>query len=194
MTETLKYTRKASPDSEAVDQAWYDDEDHNLYLELHGTVYKYANVPAHAYEDLVSASSAGQFYQRSIRPYYGPAVNLGSSRYLTKVTRLGLRTNEPVKSVFTYQVEQVQDTKVQASGTSKQVADGNVYLSLKKVAPAVPSGGYDHHFTFTVAGVEGVKTHSVKAEGMDQAIEQLFALGKTFNQDITLKSVTVNFD
>jgi hypothetical protein len=174
VSTTINYTRSTQPTSDAVDRAWYNDDTKELFLELHGVVYKYSDVPSHIYNDFLDAASKGGFYRSTIRNY-GPAIRIGSDFVAKRIDNATVKTVQPIQGT------------VHVAPLPK--------LSLNKdVQPKAADGRYEHHFTFTVAGVEGVRKHIVKADGMDAAINELFEVAALFNQDITLKSVTVNFE
>jgi hypothetical protein len=49
----------------------YDRESHILEIEFHsGGIYQYFNVPVVVYENLMSASSHGEFFHQNIKDVY----------------------------------------------------------------------------------------------------------------------------
>jgi len=59
------------PESTALHSAAYDEETHDLAIRLRsGTIFIYRGVPEVEYDALVSADSAGHYYNRHIRDAY----------------------------------------------------------------------------------------------------------------------------
>ena len=49
----------------------YDEATQTLTLQLHnGAQYTYADVPRETFQNLITAESAGQFFQYDIRPHF----------------------------------------------------------------------------------------------------------------------------
>lgn len=57
--------------SSCIEQAYYDNVRHNLYiLFTSGAEYKYDDVPKAVYDDLRESDSAGKYFHRNIRNNY----------------------------------------------------------------------------------------------------------------------------
>lgn len=192
---TINYTRVASPDSQAVDRAWYNDNNHDLYLELHGVVYRYDNVPVHVYDELLDADSVGRYYRTRVQQY-GPALHLGAKSNLTTIWETP-RT-QPVAAVEPVRVSGASFKPLTKTFVDKTFATGTTatqHLSLNKDVTKAIETTYDHKFVFTIDGFEGERTHTLKAKTWDDAIESMIDLAENgFGRTITLKSVTVLFD
>jgi hypothetical protein len=62
-------------DSSLVRNAWYDDGNHYMIINLNGTNYHYCGLPSSTWSSLKSASSLGSFYNSSIKGKYDCRVN-----------------------------------------------------------------------------------------------------------------------
>jgi hypothetical protein len=179
----ILYTHKATPNSTAVEQVWYNYNTKELYLDLHNVVYRYSHVPVSVYNNLLNADSKGQYYRDKIRNY-GPAARLGPA------INLGKRV-DPAPVAF--RTEEVKPVRL--SGTSFTLPSTTKTLTPQlSLAKDVSNSDYVHEFTFVIAGSEDRKQHTVKASSMDDAVERMFEFASLFNTDIVLKAVTVYFE
>jgi hypothetical protein len=63
--------RRHAVNSSVIKTLGYDDRNNVLEVEFHtGRVYQYFGVPPAVYNDLLNASSIGEFYNRQIRNEY----------------------------------------------------------------------------------------------------------------------------
>jgi hypothetical protein len=189
MTFTVRFTNRAWPDSEVVDRVWYDNTAEDLYVELHGYVYKYPNVPERVYEEFVNAGSVGRFYGNSIKGKYRPASRLGPVSDLAEVRVLAKATK--VEAPNTADLNRLTVSQARA------VVTGTPQLSLTKDVPAKHVGQVEnaYEFTFVLEGDENKaqRKHTLKASSEDEALDELFELGRLLDQDIVPVSATVYY-
>ena len=58
-------------DSSNINSVGYDPQSETLEIEFHsGGIYQYSGVPEHVYEQMIEASSKGQFFHAYIRDQY----------------------------------------------------------------------------------------------------------------------------
>jgi hypothetical protein len=75
---TFTVTDEMTPDSSAVQDAYYNEETKDLYVILTGgTGYRYSDVPFNVWGWFKSAGSKGEYYAKTIKRQYGPGDNLG---------------------------------------------------------------------------------------------------------------------
>ena len=66
-----KIMDRISVSSSNISSVGYEDESHTLEIEFHhGGTYQYYEVPKHVYEELISASSVGQYFAQNIKNIY----------------------------------------------------------------------------------------------------------------------------
>lgn len=193
MTYNVYYTDRAQPDSSFVNRAWYDNTKSDLYVELHGSVYQYRNVPEFVFDELVAAESPGNYYSNYVKGRYHPGSRLGSISELREmralpnvqdVTKAEVRTSEGFAPVVSLRNQPL----VQAETPS---------LSLVKDVPTtVKSDARRYEFVFLLESDETdtERTHTVYAESEDAALDELFELADKFDQDFVPLSSTVYYD
>jgi hypothetical protein len=201
---TVNYThRKSDFASEVVDEIFYNEKTKELTVVLNDTenVYKYSGVLVHVWNAFEQAVSKGYFYNKLVKPTYGPASNLGWADTVSFEdaneaqvysihagnsvgTPKGLTTNE--------------DTKVSTNVTAfpLKAESTATYATVHTSAPEVKFddaistdvvfnlGGSDATTTFNdVVTVSGAVAEITR-------IAEMLGLGKA----LTIKSVTVNFE
>jgi len=194
MTVNVDYTKRALLDSTAIDRAWYNEDSQELFLELHGVIYRYDNVKDWEYNALTTTASAGSYYRNYIRGHHhgdrlGPVSDL-VERNTKVVTANTARTRVGLGDLNFYpgQPEKKQVVQGLAIGVKP-------HLPLTKDAPTKESRGeYAHTMEFTVGNDTTEKTHVVFADSMDDAIEDFFELVAKLGQTVTLKGVHVRFE
>jgi len=62
-------------DSSFVREAWYDDNNQYMIINLNGTNYHYCGLPSSTWDSLRESSSLGSFYNSSIKGHYDCRVN-----------------------------------------------------------------------------------------------------------------------
>lgn len=187
------YTDRAWPDSEFVDRVWYDSTKSDLYLELHGAVYQYRNVPGSVFQTLINAESPGRYYTYNVKGKYNPGSRLGSVSDLRE-----MRAPINVQDVTKAEVRTAEGFAPVVSLRSQPLVDvPTLSLSLVKDVPEqVKSEDRRYDFVFTIesdsTGTE--RKHSLTASSEDEALDKLFELGDLLDQDIVPVSSTVYYD
>lgn len=192
--------------SNLVGEAYYNDSTRELVVLLgyDGEAYKYDGVPLNVYNELVSASSVGGFYNRVIKRDYGPGTYLGSlgwdnTSYFINGYKAPAMAAPVVNEgpYLTLAPEGLSTSGGHFTVTSDE-KDGS-YFSL--VAPnAVETVDEGENFTlrhevvFTVNGTEDEKTYSATAESVDEATKALFEVAGMLDVQVRVRRVTVYFE
>ena len=191
------YTDRAQLDSAFIERVWYDNRDGELSIEMNGLVYSYDNVPSHTYEDFVRAESAGRFYRDYIQGTLrgrrrGPVSDLvavGVDKHLGSVEVRNVETANVVNWAQPAQEVQKSGASTLAYQTTP-LKQG--FLPLNK--DVVVNTAYEHTLFFTVDDNSEERKYVVKANSMDDAIENFFNLVKALDVDVELKGVLVRFE
>lgn len=73
----MAYTRTPIVGSEAITEVAYDDEQGTLMVTFqNGRTYAYSGVPTSVYNELMQASSKGQFIAERIKPLFASTGSL----------------------------------------------------------------------------------------------------------------------
>lgn len=197
MTFNVYYTERTQLDSSFLNRAWYDKPYQNLTLELHGVVYRYDLVPSGVFGGLVFSDSPGTYYRNNIQGVYhgrrlGPVADLrevlADDFNAVKVQE----KTEPVR-VQLHDVQAVEPTHVAVVTDPKTLTK----LPLNKDVVFV-SGVSDYTVHFTVEDTFGtssdLRTHTLKADSVDNAVDKMFELADLLDQDIEVKGVYVSFE
>jgi len=183
---TFNYTHGDSDvESSAVYEAYYNSDDNKLAVVLSsGHGYVYSGVPQSVYDSIVSGPSAGKTYATVVKRSYGPGESLGY---------VGFDNDDE----FAFGVPAPAMTAV---GTPKglTLAPNAVVtgprVTLGSVVPPVTKPPRKHAVKFTVEGGNDVKTYSVDADSVEQAVSALGEALAAVGLDFDVKEVTVYFE
>lgn len=179
MTEVI-YTREITPescnDSSLVDEVYYNDNNGDLYVGLHNTVYKYSKVPCEVANKFNTADSAGTFYNTKIKGQYQSEI----------VGRWPTLTYTEV------------DVVVSGPGTPSVVVNvtgPTTAFSLKPFEDPrkVEDVERDYAIIFEVDGLNGFRTHRLKSNSVDEAVQAVLDLGKMLELTFIVREVIITF-
>ena len=175
--ETFEFTKHYAVKSDAVDQAWYDERDGTLAVDLHDVIYLYEKVPVNFAETITAVSSVGREWLPALKKTYGPSTDIG---YLWELDFVAAEV--PVATVGTPKAlnEPAQN-------------EHQPYLSLVSETP-VGNKTNSYYVHFDVAGVE--KQYQIGGvTSVDEAVSEFNNLVDMLGTpDIALKGVFVEFE
>lgn len=212
MTTVFSFTDSMKPDSSAVDDAWYHEDNRTLAVNLHGVVYEYSGVGPFTWEQFKDAASTGQFYRYNIQRNYSPAKRLGSKLHINfqreykPVVPDNPSWGAPAEAKTTMPVSQDRvagRNRPAVSGWGverpKQFATGG-YIG----APQPNSTGVSLHFkgvdtaerkhvvTFEVNGKE--RQHTLKVVSVDEAVKAVNEIAAMLDLKFVIRKVEVFFE
>jgi len=176
-----------------VDEVYYNDNTGDLYVDLDtgdgGDIYQYSNVPASVVEAFKEAPSAGAFYNQRIKPVYGPGKNLGpwtGVKYDREEVEAPKQQITLVSSGTVTVVPQTTTVAAQSTFSLKPFNDNGV--------AKVEGIERDYVVTFEVDGLDGRKTHRLKSDTVDNAVQSVLDLGKMLDLTFIVREVTITFE
>lgn len=211
MKTVFSYTDKFSPDSSAVDNAWYHEVSRELALDLHGVVYKYSGVDSDAWEDLKDSVSAGRYYRNVIQREFKPALRLGlkgdiyfQREYVPVVAESMSSVHEGTTTMPVSQNRVGASNRPAVSGWGvqrpKQFASGGVVSApvtstrtgISLVTENVPAPLLKHVVTFLSDGKE--RQHTLKVRTVQEAVNAVNEIADMLDLTFDVKKVEVFFE
>lgn len=188
-TDELVYTDEWAGISSAVNEALYDADTKTFYITLDGgATYSYDNVDVATWDSFTKAWSKGRFYAQTIKGNFGPGTYLGYEA-LKEATE---RSYVAPATTFTT----VNNFTTQTVGTPKDLkyAEGvkvtNETRTFSLAADEAPTNAA-FTTTFTVGNSDEVKSVTLAAYDIPDAVESVLSVAEALGLDFTLKSVTV---
>lgn len=191
---SFTYTDSFTPDSSAVEKAYYDAESSELAVVLNsGDTYVYESVPSWEWRALKTSYSTGRHFATVIKPNYGPGEALGYTsdsyfeKYGAEAADMGPVTNVSIDS---------SGIRVSGSGTFSGVVPKNLTLApdatetFSLVSDA--KNTREHVVSFT-SGFDTVRTYAVQAASVEDAKAEVEELGEALGVDLVVKGVYVSF-
>lgn len=133
MTE-YRYTDSFSPDSTLVSSAYFNKGEQKLFVKLGSNVYGYEKVPSHVWEQFLSAASAGNFYNLSIKGKYTGINDVTELKFIGDKAETVRKSGAPRKFIlvghspveYAVEVASIEDAqadfyRVFPNGTLKEV-------------------------------------------------------------------------
>lgn len=182
---TVSFTDEYYPDSEAVDEAFYDENTKTVYVDLHDTIYAYSGVEKSVWDEFKRASSAGSFYATRIKRGYGPGTEVGHVRGIT-YEEVEVR---PARAA-------VGAPQALTPAATPAAAPTPVYHSLNVSAAAGATGNATSKYvvTFRAANATADKSHEVQASDELDALRQVNTFAEALGVSLKVRSVTHYFE
>lgn len=206
--EVFEYTHKFTANSSFIASAAYDADSQELVVFLdNDRSYLYHNVPLSVYRDFEVGKSTnwlvkfsqGRFYNSVVKKQYGPAaeIDLWDDEIVEKSVPAADMSDvtkaEPVNTTSSNGYS-VQLTANSSAGVERLTQLHNATFSLSIPETKEESVQRTHVVHFTVEGGNDVKTYSVEAGSVSEAVDALSKATDALGLDINVKGVYVSFE
>lgn len=185
--------------STAIEEAYYNVDDRELAVVVTGgSGYVYANVPPYVWSDFISARSAGNYYATTLKTRYGPADYLGYLDDEDDFFQYFIKDDSGDDNLITLpNLIKNEDAHLYTFPSSGAVGSApstvNVYNNTYSLAPEEKVATRKHVLNFRVDGQSVIRTHTVQAVNLEEAIEQLREVANMLDLVFEVTSATVVF-
>jgi len=178
---TVTYDRDLGVYSSLVEDAYYNSETGDLFLEMGNDVYRYVDVPVSVANELANAESAGRYYNSYIKGQFS-SDNLG---YWGDLNYVDLNEEDEDE----YEEEEEDSPILTANEVRTKVFSLTPIDTVNAVAGAIRK----HTVVFTAGFASAVKTYDVHVASVDDAIAEIQKIADMLGVKVTVRQVVVNF-
>jgi hypothetical protein len=187
MTTLFFTTAHEALNSDLVYDVYYDAKTQEAHVSLQGTIYTYADVPAHAVDALVNAASIGRafngtLFNKGFKQTYGP----GKRQDATMLNERELVTaGAATPKNLTYAADAVVDGKP----VDPSILRFPPRISLVVVDEPVELPKFKHTVHFNS---NGARTYALEASSVDEAVEELQQVASMLGVEAEVTGVFVH--
>jgi hypothetical protein len=189
MTTLFYTTAHEALNSDLVYDVYYDAKTQEAHVSLQGTIYTYANVPAHAVDALVNAASIGMafngtLFNKGFKQTYGPGTSDSSTRTMLNERELATAGAATPKNL-TYAADAVVDGRP----VDPSILRIPPRISLVVVDEPVELPKFKHTVHFNS---NGARTYALEASSVDEAVEELQQVASMLGVEAEVTGVFVH--
>jgi hypothetical protein len=184
MTTLFYTTAHEALNSDLVYDVYYDAKTQEAHVSLQGTIYTYANVPAHAVDALVNAASIGMafngtLFNKGFKQTYGPGTRQFNANHL--IVRELATAGAATPKNLTYAADAVVD------GRPVEPSANRISLVVVDEPVELPKFKHTVHFNSN-----GARTYALEASSVDEAVEELQQVASMLGVEAEVTGVFVH--